>query len=144
MCQHVNVQLTDSAGKPIDLFNLHSPSSAKRPLNATVREQIQDLPSLEAVFKICPNITYCYQKDHQHGDLVVAKGLPAAESVACEAKATSDAHQMCAVMLPCKMRPRSGAVLPVEASASAAKPAETSASAAQPVETSATAAKPAE
>ena len=40
MCQHMQVQLKDSAGKPIDLFNLHSPSSGKRPLNATVREQI--------------------------------------------------------------------------------------------------------
>ena len=76
--------------------------------------------------------------------MVVATGLPAAESVACKAKATSDAHQMCAVMLPCSKGPRSGNAWPVGASASAAKPAETSASAAKPVETSASAAKPAE
>ena len=41
---------------------------------------------------------------------------------------------MCAVMLPCEMRRRSGAEWPIEASASAAKPAETSASAAKPAE----------
>ena len=81
MCLHVNVQLKDSDAKPIDLFNLHSPSSAKRPLNATIREQIlnwllensgsraffggdlnSSKPSLESVFKICRDITYCYEK----------------------------------------------------------------------------------
>ena len=99
---------------------------------------------MENVFKTCPDITYCYAEGHKHGDLVVARGLPAAESVACEANATSDAHQMCAVMLPCTKRPPSGAVWPVGASASAPKAAATSASAAKPVETSATAAQTAE
>ena len=40
MCQHVAVQLIDSAAKPIDLFDIHSPTSTKRPLAATMREQI--------------------------------------------------------------------------------------------------------
>ena len=40
MCQHLKVRLRDSAAKPIDLFNLHSPTSTKRPLTATTREQI--------------------------------------------------------------------------------------------------------
>ena len=76
--------------------------------------------------------------------MVVAKGLPAAESVACEAKATSDAHHMCAAMFPCIKRPRCGAVWPVQTSASDAKPAETSSSAAQPVEPAETSAEPSE
>ena len=40
MCQHMKVRFKDSAAKPIDLFNLHSPTSTKRPLTATIREQI--------------------------------------------------------------------------------------------------------
>ena len=148
MCQHLRVQLKDSAAKPIDLFNVHSPSSRKRPLNATVRQQIlawicenggsralfggdlnSSKPSLETGFKNRRDITYCYEEDHKHSDLVIAKGLPAATSVACDAQATSNAHRMYAVMLKCAMHPPSCAAWPVEASASAAKPAETSAGA---------------
>ena len=72
---------------------------------------------------------------------MVAKGLPATESVPCEAKATSDAHQLCVVLL---VETSANAAKPVETSASAPKPAKTSASAAKPVETSASAAKAAE
>ena len=118
MCQHMQVQFRDSAEKPIDLFSIHSPSSGKRSLGALVREQILewfcknagsraliggDLNSsklcLDITFKKCRDIGYCYEEDHKHGDLVVAKGLKAATSVPCEAQATSDAHKMCIVML---------------------------------------------
>ena len=119
MVQYLKARLKDSAEKPIDLFNLHSPASKKKPLIPTIRKQIlewlransgnraffggdlnESRSSLDAFFTTCPDISYLYEKSHKHGDLVIAKGLPRAESAACAANATSDAHQMCAVMLP--------------------------------------------
>ena len=152
MCQHLRVRLKDSAAKPIDLFNVHSPSSAHRPLTPAVRGQIlawfrrnagsraliggdlnSSRPNLEDGFRSCHDITYCYEEDHKHGDLVIAKGLPEATSVACYAEATSDTHRMYFVELQCEASPPSGAAWPVEASeasASCAKPADASACAA--------------
>ena len=78
--------------------------------------------SLVAGFATCGDISYCYEDGHNHGDLVIAKGLAEATSVECNAKATSDVHAMCIVMIEMS---------------SAAKPGEPSASAALPVEDSA-------
>ena len=124
MCQHLRVQLKDSAYKPIDLFNVHSPSSDKHKLIPTVRADIlkwlsqnagarsliggdlnSSRPTLAAGFGNVPGIHYCYEEGHEHGDLVVAKGLPTASSVECNARATSDVHRMCVVMLKCAPRP---------------------------------------
>ena len=116
MCQHVQVSFRNSAEKPIDLFNVHAPSSKKRPLPAFVRAQMLEwfvehsgdraliggdlnssLLTLDAGFHADPDIHYCYEENHKHGDVVVAKGLATAESVACDISATSDAHRMCVV-----------------------------------------------
>ena len=147
-CQHVQVQIKNSAAKPIDLFNVHSPASTKRPLPAFVREQIlkwflehaghtaliggdlnSSLPSLDAVFKADRAFQYCYEENHKHGDVVVAKGLPTAESMSCDITSTSDAHTMCVVHvelepLPRELPPRPTRKCPPcpEKSSSAAKP----------------------
>ena len=39
-CQHLQVVLKGSVGKPIDLYNCHSPASKKHPLAATARQDI--------------------------------------------------------------------------------------------------------
>eukprot|EP00974_Lingulodinium_polyedra_P101224 9806151-Lingulodinium_polyedra.AAC.1 len=39
MRQHLRVAFKGGVAKPIDLFNAHSPSSTKRPLSATTRQQ---------------------------------------------------------------------------------------------------------
>ena len=120
MCQHVQVFLKGSVGKPIDLYNCHSPSSRKHPLTATVRQNIlqwflqnmgpqaiiggdlnSSLQSLDDAFKGEPSIHYCYEAGHLHGDLAIVKGLQA-ESMPCEVMSTSLAHKMVVVMLTMK------------------------------------------
>ena len=136
-CQHLRVQWKDSAAEPIDLFNVHSPSSGKHKLTPAVRGEILawfcqnmgtraiiggDLNTsrvtLANAFRNIPDVQYCYEKDHAHGDLVVAKGLPGAFSVACDAHATTDAHRMVVVMLKCATHP------PLEDAAAAGSAAE--------------------
>ena len=116
MCQHLRVHVGGSAAKPIDLYNVHSPSSGKHKLTASLREEIctwfsgnagnraligGDLDSSRLTLATCfgndADIKYCYEEGHKHGDLVVAMGLPAAFSVACDAQATSREHRMCVV-----------------------------------------------
>ena len=81
----------------------------------------------------CRDITYCYEPDHEHGDLVIAKGLAPASTVACEAQATSDAHRMCIVLVPLYEVPLSPFRFRGSAAGSAAKPAPAAAAAAQPL-----------
>ena len=40
MCQHLQVVIKGSAAKPIDIYNVHSPSSKKHVLTPTVRKNI--------------------------------------------------------------------------------------------------------
>ena len=40
MCQHLQVVVKGSAGKPIDIYNVHSPASRERPLVLTAREHV--------------------------------------------------------------------------------------------------------
>ena len=117
MCQHLQVVVKGSAGKPIDIYNVHSPASRERPLVLTVREHVlqwfarnagtqaliggdlnSSLPSLDAGFKHYPEFHYCYEAGHLHGDLVIAKGLDAV-STPCEVTSTSKAHKMVVVMV---------------------------------------------
>ena len=139
-CQHLQVKVKDSAANPIDIFNVHSPASSKRPLNATVREQILtwfrtnmssqtliggDLNSskfsLDAVLKRS-GVHYLFEVNAKHGDLVVCKGLHA-ESLACEISRTSDAHKMCVVMVTQKLAAKP-AQQQSSSAASAAHPAQ--------------------
>ena len=117
MCQHLQVVVKGSAGKPIDIYNVHSPASRERRLVLTVREHVlqwfarnagtqaliggdlnSSLPSLDAGFKHYPEFHYCYEAGHLHGDLVIAKGLDAV-STPCEVTSTSKAHKMVVVMV---------------------------------------------
>ena len=117
MCQHLQVVVKGSAGKPIDIYNVHSPASRERPLVLTVREHVlqwfarnagtqaliggdlnSSLPSLDAGFKHYSEFHYCYEAGHFHGDLVIAKGLDAV-STPCEVTSTSKAHKMVVVMV---------------------------------------------
>jgi len=117
MCQHLQVVVKGSAGKPIDIYNVHSPDSGERPLVLTAREHVlqwfarnagtqaliggdlnSSLPSLDAGFKHYPEFHYCYEAGHLHGDLVIAKGLDAV-STPCEVTSTSKAHKMVVVMV---------------------------------------------
>ena len=118
MCQHLQVSLRTSAGKLINVYNVHSPGSNKHPLTPTVRADILewfatnaakpaliggDLKSsrlsLDAVFKDYRDIHYCYEKNHFQGDVVIARGLDA-ESMPCEVMSTSKEHRMCVVTVP--------------------------------------------
>ena len=118
-CQHVVVSFKNSAAKPIALYNVHSPTSKKHHLTAFAREQILDwfgrLPtdrtliggdlnmsrhSLQAHLRNYADFQYCFEAGHKHGDLVLAKGMDDAESVACDISTTSDAHRMCVVQVP--------------------------------------------
>ena len=127
-CQHLRVRMKDSAAKPIDLYNVHSPSSKRHPLTASVRADIllwfavnagnraliggdlnSSKPSLDAGFKHLRDVHYCYEENHHHGDLVVAKGT-AAESTECLIDSTSDAHRMCVVLVPLEPLPLSSPV----------------------------------
>ena len=112
-CQFLSIAFKDSADKPINIFNCHSPSSTNRPLNPTVRKQILrwflehvgdraliggDLNSsrmaLDDQLKKDPGIFYLYEEDHWHGDIIIAKGVQAT-SVACNVSSTSKSHHMC-------------------------------------------------
>ena len=112
MCQHLEVCLKDSAGKPINVYNVHAPDSNKLPLTSTARTHLLEwfatnaakpaliggdlkssLPSLDAGFKNYGDIHYCYEKNHLQGDVVIAKGLEA-QSMPCEVMLTSKLHKM--------------------------------------------------
>ena len=53
--------------------------------------------SLDDVFKVDRGIHFCYESDHLHGDVAIARGLQAA-SRPCEVRSTSKAHKMVVVM----------------------------------------------
>ena len=112
-CQRLCIEFKDSADEPIWVFNVHSPSSKKRPLISTVRKQILewflgnvgdraiiggDLNSnsmaLDSVLGYDPGIFYLSEPDALHGDIIIAKGVQA-ESMACNVSSTSKGHQMC-------------------------------------------------
>ena len=116
MCQHLQVVPKGSVGKPIDLYNCHSPASTRHPLLPQVRKDILEwfrqnmgpqailgghlnssVLSLDDVFKVDRGIHYCYESDHLHGDVAIARGLQAA-SMQCEVRSTSKAHKMVVVM----------------------------------------------
>ena len=116
MCQHLQVVLKGSGAKPIHLYNCHSPASSKHPLTPLVRRHILEwflqnmgpqailggnlnssVLSLDDVFKGDRGIHYCYESDHLHGDVAIARGLQA-ESMPCEVRSTSKAHKMVVVM----------------------------------------------
>ena len=117
MCQHLQVVVKGSAGKPIDIYFVHSPASRERRLVLTVREHVlqwfarnagtqaliggdlnSSLPSLDAGSKHQKAFFYLYEAGHLHGDLVTAKGIDA-ESTPCEVISTSEAHKMVVVMV---------------------------------------------
>lgn len=107
----------DSVAKPIDLYNVHSPASRKRPLTATVRQRVlqwflrnvgeasiiggdsnPNKNSLDDVLRADSEIQYHYEDGHMHGDLVSMKVLQV-ESMPCEVTSTSKAHKMVVVMV---------------------------------------------
>ena len=57
------------------------------------------LASLDAGFQHQDDVHYCYEHDCFHGDVMIAKGLPSAESMACDIVSTSKAHRMCIVQV---------------------------------------------
>ena len=140
MRQHLQVSLRTSAGKLINVYNVHSPGSNKHPLTPTVRADILEwfatnaakpaliggdlkssLPSLDAGFKNYGDIHYCYEKNHLQGDVVIAKGLEA-QSMPCEVMLTSKLHKMCVVMAAMELDPPKLSPAPrLEASSSAEK-----------------------
>ena len=118
----------------INIFNVHSPASNRRPLSPRVREHVlrwsvmnagsraviggdlnSSKQSLDDGFKHEHDIRYCHEADHLHGDLVIAKGLDA-DSMTCDIGSTSTVHRMCIVQV--KMAPNCP-----RASGSVAKPA---------------------
>ena len=56
------------------------------------------LMSLDNGFAHTADIQYLYEREYQHGDVIVTRGLNA-ESMGCEIKSTSDAHKMCVAMV---------------------------------------------
>ena len=113
------------AYKPIDVYNLHSPSSANRPLTAGIREQIlrwmfvntaeralvggdlnTSVFSLE--YQLGKAWQFYFQPNHKHGDLSCGKGIAAA-SVPCFIDSTSKDHTMCIVHVTFdKLKPEKG------------------------------------
>ena len=124
-CQHLQVRVRDCAAEPIDIFNVHSPDSKKRPLSSRTRDDIVkwlvehisnqtviggDLNccryTLAGGFECCPRVRFLYEEGHKHGDVILSCGLDA-ESVPCEVQSTSDAHKMCvAAVKPLSLPPR--------------------------------------
>ena len=123
-CQRVEVALKGNAAKPIVLYNVHSPASKKHPLGPAVREQIMDWfgqrrteraliggdlnmspISLHEHLDRYRDFSYCFEENHEHGDVVLAKKLPEAESLACAINRTSDTHRMCVVTVPRAAKP---------------------------------------
>ena len=92
MCQFLSIEFKDLddnpiIDKPINVFNCHSPSSKKHPMNPTVRKEIlqwlrehagaraiiggvlnSTLMALDSELKEDPDIHYLYEEDHWHGD----------------------------------------------------------------------------
>ena len=114
LAQHLKVQIKDSAEMPIDVWNCHLPSSRVHPLTATVRQHILqyfainsgpraliagDFNSSLLLLLRYPSFHYCCQPAHQHGDIVIARGV-SAHSVPCDVNSASDAHRMCVIALP--------------------------------------------
>ena len=118
LAQHLKVQIRDSAEMPIDVWNCHSPSSKRYPFSRMVRQHILQyfainsgpraliagdlnsrLDSLIAEFGRYPGFHYCYEPTHQHGDIMIARGV-SAHSVPCDVNSASDAHRMCVIALP--------------------------------------------
>ena len=118
MSDSLRVTLKGSAAKPIDLYNVHSPTSKKHGLKPTVRTDIiqwfadhtenrsliggdmsSNLISLDVVLSPHGDFAYCYEANHKHDDLVISKGIHA-ESIACERQKTSDTHRKCIVIVP--------------------------------------------
>ena len=139
-CQKVVVQFRNSAGKPIALYNVHSPASKKHPLGSYPREQIMnwfgeltsertliggDLNmsehSLHEHLKKYSDTHFLFEDGHKHGDVVLVKGYDGAESVACDISSTTDAHRMCVMSVP--RIPNREALPSPAAPHSAAKPA---------------------
>ena len=138
MCQHLQVRVKDSVAKPIDIFNVHSPSSAAKPLIFTVRGHILkwflnnmkeqtiiggDLNtcplSLDHVFQQDKKAFLCFEEPHLHGDISIVRGLNA-ESVPCDIQSTSKTHRMCVVMVT--LPRRESTVKKLEAGSSLEKP----------------------
>jgi len=116
-CQYLQVRVKDSAAKPIDIVNCHSPGSRRRPLTVTIREHILkwlvdntsnnaiiggdlniNLITLDMVLKHTPDIKYLMEPNWKHGDIIVTRSLNA-DSMACEINSTSDEHKMCVAMV---------------------------------------------
>ena len=128
-CQYLKVapnwQPKDSAFKPMDVFNVHSPASKDKPLGAQVRDAVTnwfrrrsgpnamiggDLNmspfSLECAFDISSKSSEGYklamEKERGHGDIAVLKNMPGATSVPTFVTSTSKTHFMVAVSAPLK------------------------------------------
>ena len=119
MCQHMKVDLKGNSSGAVDIYSVHSPSSVERPLSATVRHHVLEwfasvassralivgdldssVHSLNVSLRGHSDIACLFEDDHMHGDIAIAKGLPTAESLPCEADSTNKAHRMVVVMVP--------------------------------------------
>ena len=124
--QYLQITLRGAtAYKPIEVYNLHSPSSTNRALRAGIREQSLrwmfvntaeralvggDLNT--SVFSLECQLgkawQYYFQPNHKHGDLSCGKGI-VAESVPCFIDSTSKDHTMCIVhVIFDKLKPEKG------------------------------------
>ena len=118
IAQHLKVQIKDSAEMPIDVWNCYSPSSKVHRFTATVRQHIlqyfainsgpkafiagdlnSSLYNVDAELRRYPGFHYCYEPDHQHGDIVIARGVNA-HSVPCDVNSAGNGHKMCVIALP--------------------------------------------
>ena len=113
LAQHLKVQIKDSAEMPIDVWNCHS-SSSRYCRNVRQRQHILlylainsgpraliagDFNSSLPLLSRYPSFHYCCQPAHQHGDIVIARGV-SAHSVPCDVNSAGDAHRMCVIALP--------------------------------------------
>ena len=124
--QYLQITLkSPTAYKPVEVYNLHSPSSFNRPLTPGVREQILRWISVNtapralvggdlntSVFslenKLGKKWRYYFQLNHKHGDLSCGKGI-VAESMPCLIDSTSKDHTMCIVRVMFdKLKPEKG------------------------------------
>ena len=124
-CQYLSIALKDSADKPINVFNVHSPATKEHPMPPTVRKEILEwllnqagdraviggdlncnIVHMNAEFQGNRGFRYHYEANHWNGDIVVSRGVEAT-SLACDVCAEAlhrtsfnfKGHRMCIVMV---------------------------------------------